>query len=343
MKHALHLFLLSFMWICSNSPCGWSKAPDPPKIVFTSTRDGNREIYVMNPDGSEQNRLTHNPASDLFPVWSPTGEQILFTSNRSGERDLYLMDMNGENVKRIFENRKSAHREHPTWSPDGKQIAYKRIELGMRFIYIATIEGKNEEQVAMGRYPDWSPQGTQIAFANGGFGGSQIALLDINTWVEELLIPNDKKMPWMSRPAWSDVGDRVAFVWNKNPLPNPPDPWPPRGWRVPEAWLDKETIYIAHRDGTGLERIVEEVGPPAVSPVWLSNDKELIYTQEIDGHLQIFKIDIESRIPIQLTDVVGFGGFQANTGGDWFDPAFALPVSPQSRLLSTSWGQLKTE
>ena len=262
MKHALLLSVLSFIWTCSNPLYGWSKAPDTAKIVFTSARDGNREIYLMNPDGSQQIRLTDNPADDLYPAWSPTGEQILFTSNRNGERDLYLMDANGENVKRVF--RKSAHRAHPTWSPDGKQIAYERVELNIRFIqfiYVATIDGKNEEQVAKGREPDWSPDGTQIAFANGGLGGSQIALLDINTRTEKLLIPDDGKMPWMSRPAWSTIGDRIAFVWNKNPLPNPPDPWPPEGWRVPEEWLDKETIYAAHPDGTGLERIVEEAGP----------------------------------------------------------------------------------
>jgi len=41
------------------------------KITFTSDRDGNDEIYIMNPDGSEQKRLTHAPANDLLPCWSP--------------------------------------------------------------------------------------------------------------------------------------------------------------------------------------------------------------------------------------------------------------------------------
>ena len=207
------IFCLLSLMLCVNVCPVFAKAPTTPKILFTSARDGNREIYLMNPDGSQQIRLTDNPADDLYPAWSPTGEQILFTSNRNGERDLYLMDANGENVKRVF--RKSAHRAYPTWSPDGKQIAYERVELNIRFIrfiYVAAIDGKNEEQVAKGREPDWSPDGTQIAFANGGLGGSQIALLDINTRTEKLLIPDDGKMPWMSQPAWSTIGDRVAFV-----------------------------------------------------------------------------------------------------------------------------------
>ena len=59
-----------------------AKAPETAKIVFTSRRDGNFEIYIMNPDGSDD--LTQHRANDSAPVWSPTGEQILFTSDRGG-------------------------------------------------------------------------------------------------------------------------------------------------------------------------------------------------------------------------------------------------------------------
>src|SRR5689334_19079267 len=50
------------------------------KIAFTSQRDGNPEIYVMNADGSGQTRLTNNPRGDEFPAWSPDGTKIAFAS-----------------------------------------------------------------------------------------------------------------------------------------------------------------------------------------------------------------------------------------------------------------------
>lgn len=52
------------------------------KIAFVSYRDGNAEIYTMNPDGSDQQRLTEDPASDTEPAWSADGKKIAFVSDR---------------------------------------------------------------------------------------------------------------------------------------------------------------------------------------------------------------------------------------------------------------------
>jgi len=162
------------MLFCSSLCNVLAQAPQTSKIAF-SLIDGkqNSEIYLMNPDGTEQVRLTHNKGFDVSAVWSPTGEQILFASDRDGVRDLYLMDADGKNVKRVFG--KSEDRRYPTWSPDGKQIAYTRREPGNSFIYIASIDGKKEERVAIGGSPAWSPDGTQIAFLTGAPNAGKLA------------------------------------------------------------------------------------------------------------------------------------------------------------------------
>ena len=82
--------------------------------------------------------------------------------------------------------------------------------------------------------------------------------------------------------------------------------------------------------------------PRAGSLVLSPDGSEVLYVQEINGQLQIFKIDVNSGFRTQLTHVGG-PFRQANTGGDWFDPAYALPVSPQPDLLTTTWGEVKKE
>ena len=160
--------LLSLMVLCANVCSLFAKVPLTPKILFASLRDGNRDVYIMNPDGSEQVNLTQHPADDQQAVWSPTGEQILFASNRGhhawGTWDLYLMDPDGSNVRRIF--KKETFRSAPTWSPDGKQIAYHNInwDAGESHIYIATLGEQEEERIAEGWVPVWSPDGMELAY-----------------------------------------------------------------------------------------------------------------------------------------------------------------------------------
>ena len=309
----------------------FAKAPTTPKILFTSLRDGNSEVYIMNPDGSEQENLTRHRAKDLDAVWSPTGEQILFESDRDGIRDLYLMNTDGSNVRRVF--REAIYRGDPAWAPDGKQIAYVQMnfEIPSFVIHIATLGRQKEEPFADGLDPAWSPDGTEIACSVGGLIERQLALINVRT--KKRKFPMRLKVTnRQASPSWSAAGDKLAFGWNKNPLPPLAN-----GELVAKAWDDKRTIYIVNRDGTEIQQIVDEVGPRATNPELSPSGDEVLYTQKIDGHLQIFKVDINSKVPTQLTNV------KQNSGGDWFDPAYPLSVSPQPQFLTTTWGQVKNK
>jgi hypothetical protein len=88
------------------------------KIAFISNREGgNWDIYVMNADGSEQTRLTNNPASDTTPDWSPDGTKIAFTSYRPGDGEVFVMNADdGSEQTNISNNRGSADGD-PDWGP----------------------------------------------------------------------------------------------------------------------------------------------------------------------------------------------------------------------------------
>ena len=319
MRLTLFFFIFSLMPLYGNICPAFSKAPDTAKIVFSSFRDGNTEVYLMNPDGSEQVNLTHHRAEDIFPAWSPTGEQILFVSDRIRVPDLYLMEPDGSNVRRVF--RKVAHREHPTWSPDGRRIAYERVEFDESWIYIANIDGTNEERIILGRDPAWSPDGTEIAFFTGRAGHPRIWLFNLRTRRQKSLLPDDA-IQWMWYPAWSPSGDKLAFAWlNHFPF---------------IGFVERQTIYIVNRDGTGIEQIVDEAGPRANVPAWSPSGDMLLYSQRLENNRsQIFKIDWVGGDPVQLAQI------DWNYGGDWFDPAYALSISPQPQLLTTVWGEVK--
>ena len=75
------------------------------KIAFGSNRDGgNREIYLMSPDGMGQENISEHPALDSFPAWSADGTQIVSMTDRDGNFELYRMDADGSNQTRVTNN-----------------------------------------------------------------------------------------------------------------------------------------------------------------------------------------------------------------------------------------------
>ena len=310
----------------------FAKAPTTAKIVFSSNRDGNSEIYTMNPDGSEQVNLTKHRASDYNPVWSPTGEQILFVSDRHGTKDLYLMNADGTNVRKVF--KKLVGRQYPTWSPDGKQFAYHRFD--KLAIYVASRDGKNEKELASGLWPVWSPNGSEIAFvadekfvflAEGVLQveNAKIQIINLQTNAQEALLPGKRLM---FSPAWAPNSHKIAFSWiNLDPI----------NLLAGKDPADAEAVYVVNRDGSGLKQIVDADDAATSNPIWAPPGDELIYEKEVREDTHLFKIALDGDVSEQLTQQGD------NFGGDWFDPEFALPVLPQPQLLTTVWGKLKVE
>jgi Tol biopolymer transport system component len=110
-------------------------------IAFTSQRDGNSEIYVMNADGTDQRRLTHAAGDDYSPDWSPDGRKIAFVSERDGNDEIYGMNADGSEQRRLTSSR--AHDYPPAWSPDGRKIAFASDRDGNFDIYVMDADGSH--------------------------------------------------------------------------------------------------------------------------------------------------------------------------------------------------------
>ena len=120
----------------------WS--PDGKRIAFVSHRDekGKYDIYVMDADGKNQQRLTENPGYDRDPSWSPNGERIAFVSDRDGNKEIYLMDADGKNQRRLTRN--PSPDTNPSWSPDGQRIVFVSHRDGNYEIYVMNADGARQ-------------------------------------------------------------------------------------------------------------------------------------------------------------------------------------------------------
>ncbi len=129
------------------------------QIAFQTDRDGNDEIYVMNPDGTGPTRLTNDAATDQTPAWSPDGTKIAFETNRDGNTEIYVINADGTGLMILTND--AATDATPAWSPDGTKLAFSTNRNGNFEIYVMNADGTGpinlSNNAASDFEPAWSP------------------------------------------------------------------------------------------------------------------------------------------------------------------------------------------
>ncbi len=117
-------------------------SPDGQTIVFTSERDGNRNIYTSKINGTGLKQITKHEANDYEPVFSPDGQTIAFTSERDGNKQIYLYDNSNGSIKNISNHKKDDW--NARFYPDNNKIIFQSTRDGNWEIYAMSLNGKNQ-------------------------------------------------------------------------------------------------------------------------------------------------------------------------------------------------------
>jgi len=257
------------------------------KIIFTSEREGNKEIYIMNDDGSEQINLTGNPAEDTSPCFSPDSSKIAFSSNRDdGIFEIYVMDSDGSNLLKLTDNKSFNENQNPCWSPDGERIAF----VSNSRIYIMDSDGKNQtrltdDQLNEGN-PCFSPDGSKIAFEleKGGLGGN-IYIINADGSEQTKLVEDDPG--GRGGLCFSPDGSKIAF---SSP-----------------QW-DGFEIFIMDVDGTGQVNITNNPDHDML-PCFSPDGSKIIFESNRDEHdYEIYIMNADGSGQTRITNTPGYDG-----------------------------------
>ncbi len=185
------------------------------QIAFLNQEDAGKEIYLIDFDGYNLKRLTHDNTLNLSPAWSSDGKWIIFTSYAARNPDLIMIDSVGKERQTL--HRLPGLNAAPAWSPDMQKIALVLSRDQNSEVYVLN---KDRELERLTRHfnidtsPSWSPDGKHIVFTSdrSGTGSPQIYIMDSVKGDLSKVARISYGSTYNDNPAWSPNGDQIAYT-----------------------------------------------------------------------------------------------------------------------------------
>lgn len=250
---------------------------------------GNKEIYVVDFDGHNPQRITRNGAINLQPKWDPSGTKLAFTSYLGGNPDLYVANLASGGITRL--SARAGINTGATWNPRGGSLALTLSPGGDPEIF--TIDARSGQQIGrltrstgIDTSPAFSPDGSQIAFVSERSGGAQVYVMNVDgSGVRRVTFEGGHN----TDPAWSPDGKHIAYVSRSGVF----------------------DVYTVRTDGRGVTRITQGMGDNE-DPSWSPDGNYLAFSSTRSGAAHIWMSTADGYHQVQLTK--GSGGY---TNPDW--------------------------
>ena len=287
--------------------CGGAGGSDK-LVVYVSETAGNPDVYTVDVESGETERLASGPDSQFSPAWSPDRDRIAYVVQQAppartsggdasvgGNRDVFVMrvDGRGPEVRISPEDGSSGGNQgSPRWNSEADRLAYVSEADGQADVFVAGFMEDETEQVLTSRVTtsetgemlgDWSPDGQWLVFSREGGRDTQGLWIRNPDGVNQVRLTEGAD----SDPVWSSDGDVIAFV--RDDLgnsdiylvkPENGEEW--RGEIIEERWL--------HSDQ-------EEH-----SPAWAPDGDTLAFVTTRDGNAEIYTANVnEDAQPLRLT------------------------------------------
>ncbi len=190
------------------------------KIYFESSRSGAREIWSMDPDGSNQKQLTFYKSLCITPAVSPDGTRLAFTSYARGNPAIFVHSLDtGHRLP--FLSPVSSLVSTPAFTPDGKQMLFAMSVGGSTQIFAANVDGSGMRRLTYSNSIDIEPKvnpktGAEIVFTSGRSGMPQVYRMNSEGADVQRLSSGEGEAV---NPAWHPDGRHIAFAWTRGYAP----------------------------------------------------------------------------------------------------------------------------
>jgi TolB protein len=197
------------------------------RIYFVSTRAGKdakgndiKEVWVMDYDGANQQRITRYNNLTVGPAVSPDGSKLAYTSFFSGNPNIYILSLDSGR-QLTFHNLGPHLNTAPSFSPDGNHVAFAASRGVATEIYLGDATGASPVQLTHTTGVNISPainprNPDQIAFVSERGGNAQVYIMDSKGGNVRRISGGGGEAV---TPAWSPNGQYLAFSWTRGYAP----------------------------------------------------------------------------------------------------------------------------
>ena len=250
---------------------------EAPLLVFTSERDGNRDIYSIDLGNLEQTNLTSSSRHESLARLSPGNDQIAFMSERGSRTMIETLKLSGDSVDRVRVSEGDGSQSGHRWSPDGSRIAYIGEEEGRRTVFAKTLPDGRPTRltyIEVDELGPWSPDGSVLLFAVHS-GETRGIYLRNPDGVNEIRLTVERD----TLPVWSPDSKRIAFISMRN---------------------DDPEIYVMNADGSD-QRALTNNDFAESDLAWSPDGRRIAYVSDADGNAEIYTIKPDGSDRMRLT------------------------------------------
>jgi TolB protein len=257
-------------------------------MVFSSRRDGNQEIYLLDLKTGRATNLTQASSDDGYPRCAPDGRTIAFTTNREGHWEIYLMNRDGSRQRNLTRN--TGGSGYMDWSPDGQTLVFASAKVGEKNndLYSIRVDGgglrKLTNDPAEDVHPAWSPDGKRIAFASERAGNRQIYIMSADGSHVTRIMTNRS---YDDYPAWSPDGSLIAFSSDRDSRSS-----------------QRLNIYTVSTDGSRVRRLTSDPADDR-HPAWSADGTQLAFSSNRNGDRDIFVMRADGTGPQSVASALG--------------------------------------